>query len=103
MEMAMYIMNILHSQVMVMWSWGFHNPVAIENGLRFLVQGFKFKGTVQVLYCEGKDLFSVSLIKNGKEVKTIEDVYIDNLVQVIDEAVEHCPNYEDQVNKEYSI
>ena len=37
MEMAKYIMQILRSQLMVMWSWGFNSPIAIENGLRFKV------------------------------------------------------------------
>ena len=50
MEMAKYIMRILRSQLMVMWSWGFNNPTAIENGLQFRVQGFKFKGIVEVVY-----------------------------------------------------
>ena len=46
---------------MVMWSWGFNSPKAIANGLSFKVQGFKFKGTVEVVYNEGTDLFDISL------------------------------------------
>ena len=48
MEMAKYIMSIFKTQLMIVWSWGFHNPTAIENGMRFRVQGFKFKGIVEV-------------------------------------------------------
>lgn len=54
-------------------------PTAIANGLRFKVQGFKFKGTFEVEYNEGTDLFDVRLIKNGKVVETVEDVYLDSL------------------------
>lgn len=50
MEMAMYVMRILKSQLMVMWSWGFNSPKTLTNGLSFKVQGFKFKGTVEVEY-----------------------------------------------------
>lgn len=31
MEMAKYILRILKSQLMIMFSWGFHNPVALDN------------------------------------------------------------------------
>ena len=103
MEMAKYIMSILRTQLMVVWSWGFNSPIAIENGLRFKVQGFKFKGVVEVKYNEGSDLFDVSFIKTGKAVKTIEGVFFDTLVSVIDYYVEKTSEYEDRVKKEYSL
>ena len=103
MEMANYIMNILRSQLMVMWSWGFHNAVAIENGLRFNVQGFKFKGTVEVVYNEGNDLFDIRFIKASKVVKTVEGVFFDSLVELIDDYVEKTADYEQRVAAEYSI
>ena len=100
MEMANYIMNILRSQLMVMWSWGFHNAVAIENGLRFNVQGFKFKGTVEVVYNEGNDLFDIRFIKASKVVKTVEGVFFDSLVELIDDYVEKTKDYEQGVAAE---
>jgi hypothetical protein len=103
MEMAKYIIRILRSQLMVMWSWGFNSPVAIENGLRFKVQGFKFKGIVEVVYNEGWDLFDVRFIKDGKVIETIEGVYIDGLVQVIDDYVEKTSDYEQRVREEYHL
>lgn len=72
MEMAQYIMGILKAKLMVVWSWGFNSPMAIPNGLRFKVQGFKFRGVVEVAYNEGKDLFEVSFIKRGKVEKTAD-------------------------------
>ena len=103
MEMAKYIMSILKTQLMVVWSWGFHNPVAIENGLRFKVQGFKFRGVVSIVYNEGSDLFDLSFIKRNKVVKSIEGVFFDMLVDTIDDYVERTPDYEQRVKREYSI
>ena len=103
MEMANYIMSILKTQLMVVWSWGFNSPMAIKNGLRFKVQGFKFRGIVEVVYNEGWDLFDVSFIKAGKVVKTIEGVYIDTLVSVIDNYVEKTPDYEQRVRDVYQF
>ena len=103
MEMAKYIMTILKTQLMVVWSWGFHNPVAIENGIRFKVQGFKFKGIVEVVYDEGWDLFNVRFIKGGKVIDTVEEVYFDTLVETIDNYVEKTSDYKERVMAEYSI
>ena len=105
MEMANYILRVLRSQLMIMLSWGFHNPVALPNneGLRFNVQGFKFKGTVEVIYNEGWDLFDVRFIKNGKVIDTIEELYLDGLVDAIDNYVEKTDDYENRVKEEYSL
>lgn len=103
MEMAQYIMSILKTKLMVVWSWGFNSPTAIPNGLRFKVQGFKFRGVVEVDYNEGKDLFEVSFIKRGKVVEVITDVYFDMLVDVIDNKVEKTADYKERVEQAYSL
>ena len=103
MEMAKYIMSILKTQLMVVWSWGFHQPTALENGLRFKVTGYKFRGVVDVVYNEGSDLFDLSFIKRNKVVKSIEGVFFDSLVEVIDDYVEKTTDYEKRVAAEYSI
>ena len=103
MEMAKYIMSILKTQLMVVWSWGFNSPIAIENGLRFKVQGFKFRGVVDVVYNEGSDLFDLSFIKAGKVVKSIDGVFFDMLVDTIDDFVEKTSDYDQRVIAEYSI
>ena len=105
MEMADYILRILRSQLIVIFSWGFHNPIALSDnqGLRFNVQGFKFKGVVEIVYNEGWDLFDIRFIKNDKVVDTIEEIYLDSLVDVIDDYVERTPNYNQRVKEQYSI
>ena len=103
MEIAQYIMNILKTKLMVVWSWGFNSPMAIPNGLHFKVQGFKFRGVVEVVYNEGRDLFEVSFVKRGKVVEVVEDIYFDMLVDVIDNKVEKTSDYKKRVEREYSL
>lgn len=90
MEMANYILSILRTQLIIVFSWGFHAPVAVDNGLRFLVNGRLHQGWVEVLYDEGSDLFQVRTLTNPSgSVKAEEtDVYLDCLVRVIDRMVE---------------
>ncbi|MBD5331049.1 MAG: hypothetical protein HDS00_04000 [Bacteroides sp.] len=100
--MAEYILSILRSQLMVMWSWGFTSSTRLSDnrGLAFKVHGFKYKGWIEVVYDEGLDTFSVILKKTGK---TVEDVYFDELVNVIDSLVERTDDYQERVNKEYGF
>lgn len=84
---------------MVVLSWGFNSPISIADGLRFKVQGFKFTGTVEVIYNEGMDLFEVYLSDGRVET----DVYADSLVDVIDGLVERTNDYEERVKKEYEL
>ena len=101
-SMAEYILTILRSQLMVVFSWGFNSPTRLpeDRGLRFNVEGFKYTGVVEVIYIEGKDLFDVILTDNGTKV---EDVYLDNLVSVIDGLVERTDNYQQRVEEEYGL
>ncbi len=62
-------------------------------------------GTVKVIYDEGMDLFNIELQPSDdtKPGKTIEGLYLDQLVSVIDENVEYCENYEERINEEYGL
>lgn len=104
MEMANCILRILRSRIFVMMSWGFNKPIAIENGLRFNVQGFIHTGKVEVIYIAGRDLFEVRLLNLDGSIKGhVSDIYLDCLVDVIDGLVERCPDYEERVNEEYGL
>ena len=87
---------------MVLFSWGPHNFKRLpeDQGLSFQVEGFNYQGKVVVMYNAGTDLFEVILAKTGEKV---EDVYLDNLVEVIDNLVEKTPNYEQRVQQEYAL
>ena len=105
-RLAKYIWTILTSQPIILMSWGIDPKTVktIELGLEFHVQGFKHTGLVRVTLNEGLDLFEVSLIdENDKIVNTIESVFCDNLVAVIDDAVEKCENYQERISQEYQL
>jgi len=105
-RLARYIWTILTSQPIILMSWGVDPKTVktIELGLEFHVQGFKHTGLVRVTLNESLDLFEVSLIdENDKIVNTIESVFCDNLVAVIDDAVEKCENYQERISQEYQL
>jgi len=103
-EMGKYIYTILLAQPSILMSWGFESPIVIPMGLRFKVNGFIHNGIVEVKYNLGADLFDIYLIDNENLVKeTIEGIYFDELVEVIDNHVERVNNYNERVNEEYNI
>lgn len=104
--MARYILNILRTELMIMFSWGFHNAYTLkgDKGLGFYVNGYLHKGKVEVAYDEGWDLFTVKTINRDGTVKEEQEgIYADNLVTVIDSMVERCPDYANRVKKDYGI
>jgi hypothetical protein len=104
MEMAKYILAILRSQLMIVFSWGFHSAMAIENGLAFRVQGYKHRGRVEVLYDEGYDLFRVRLLNPDGSVKQEKDgIYAYGLVETIDRMVEKTDDYASRVRNHYGM
>ena len=106
MRLAKYIWSILTSQPIILMSWGVDPKTVktIELGLEFHVQGFKHTGLVRVTLNEAEDLFCVTLIDdNGTTVDTIQSVFCDNLVAVIDDAVEKCENYQERISQEYQL
>ena len=105
-RLARYIWAILTSQPIILMSWGIDPKTVktIELGLEFYVQGFKHRGLVRVTQNEAEDLFEVTLIDdNGTTVDTIQSVFCDNLVAVIDDAVEKCENYQERISQEYQL
>jgi hypothetical protein len=100
-ETANTIRRQLHSggQAKV-WSWGAHAwryGVTGESEteypypfLRFRVRGFKLKGIVQITYDTGSDTYYAEFFKGNSKVayKKIENLYCDDLTDVIDREVE---------------
>lgn len=105
-RMAEYIMIILKSRLQIMWSWGCCRFIALEEGLMWHVQGYLLNGWVKVIYNEGTDAFDVFFLNNQKKlIKKVEEVYLDNLVDVIDYNVEKDGSfdYDKRVKEQYSI
>lgn len=105
-RMAEYIMILLKSRYQVMWSWGSCKFIPLTNGLMCHVQGYLLNGWVKVLYNEATDAFDVFFQSNQQKVKeTVNEVYLDNLVDAIDYHVENNGsfNYAERVHKQYSF
>jgi hypothetical protein len=103
-EIGQYILSILKTQVGIVASWGLDPKTIkpIKAGIEFQVQGFKHTGLVQVTLNEGEDLFEVSLVsESGETVETHKSIFLDNLISVIDDAVEKVDDYEKRVATEY--
>ena len=101
-SMARYIWRVFqHSVIPLSWGICFASVRTLSNGTEFHVQGFKMTGYVKVEYDEGPDTFTVTLTPddNKENRKIIENVYLDNLISVIDENVEYCENYETKVRQ----
>lgn len=104
MEIARYILEIFKHYLPIVFSWGFNRPQAIDNGLRFRVQGYIHKGLVEVIYDEGYDLFRIHLLNPDGTIKQVRDgIYVDGLVETIDRMVERVPNYEQRVKQTYGL
>ena len=75
-----------------LWAWGSKQYVGNENSVSFKVGGMtRWKGTVQITL-NGRDLYDVRFFKLGrklnvKEDVTVDDVFAEDLVNVIDEKV----------------
>lgn len=93
-DMSRYIWHILTLDPYIPMSWGIdlESLESDNTSLEFHVQGFVHTGNVRITYIEGADVFQVTLYGEDGELKeTINDVYNDNLVSVIDEKVEKHP------------
>ena len=105
-EIAGYILSIFRTNPFVVMSWGI-NPASItivEVGVKFHVQGFIHTGYVQVVLNEGEDLFEVTLIsEEGETLKTIEHIFVDNLISILDSEIEKCENYQERISQEYQL
>lgn len=98
--MALEIANeirrqLLHFGKIKVWSWGANSWSGGENFLTFKVQGHKFKGRVKITLI-GNDLYDIEFIKGLKEPKVekvYNDVFFDDMTDLIDEYVEKIPAY----------
>lgn len=89
-----YILQILKTQQLKLWSWGVPKFIDMEGrGLFFKVSGNHHKGWV-LITLSYDDTFTVRYISNkGEVVDTNEMVYFDDLVDIIDERIEKIPSY----------
>lgn len=104
-QIAKEIWRVLRTAPNIIMSWGL-NPAtvkAVENGLRFHVQGFKHTGNVEIKLNEGADLYEIYLYdESGNQKDSHKDIYVDQLVDTIDKAVEYTGvDYQKKVDETY--
>lgn len=105
-EIARYIMAILQNRAEIMMSWGIDPKTVktITGGLQFHVSGFKVKGTVRITYDQGSDLFRIDIIPDNDTLQiTHDEVFLDQLVSLIDEEVEKTDDYQKRICEEYGF
>ena len=101
MEVFELVLTVFAKSLNVVLSWGFHSPQAIENGIEFRCNGFKFTGVVKVTRTD-RNLYKVELMSNnGVVVEIIDKIHIGNLINVIDDKVEKVDDYEKRVMQKY--
>lgn len=91
MEIARTILEqIKYGDKWALMAYGATNFIALQEtkdfqgGVKFKVNGMKHKGTVMV-QLKWIDTYTVTFINiNGVEVKEVEDVYCDTLIDVLD-------------------
>lgn len=76
-------------------TWGFRNATAYKNKVyRFTVSGHHHKGHVYIVL-DWMDLFKVYYTSNRGLIKKIEsEIYFDDLVERLDEAIEKIAIYQ---------
>lgn len=94
MNIAKEILNQLKHNIAIYWSWGpsalvdLGKPEGTLGGLQFSVQGAKFKGKVRVLLMPSDTYRIIGINRLGNEKFRFDDIYCDELVNVIDKQVE---------------
>jgi len=103
-EIGQYILTILKTRLDIVTSWGLDPETLrpIKYGIQFHVQGFKHTGLVRITLNEGADLFEVTLLSDtGEVVKTIDSVFLGDLISIVDEAVEKTDDYDKTICDTY--
>lgn len=82
------------SRLVTVMSWGAHGWRKMNSHvLRFMVRGHHHSGHVYIIPNQS-DLFDIYLTTSRGTIKhKFEDIFIDELVPTIDEAVERIPAY----------
>ncbi len=103
-QIAKGIWGVLRTAPAIIMSWGLDPATVktVECGIEFHVQGFKHTGNVEVKLNEGADLYEVYLYDDSGQLKESHtNIYVDQLLDTIDRAVEYTDDYEKIVEEAY--
>ena len=83
------IYHHLRTNLLIQWTWGFHSPKSLHNGLQFCVKGLAFEGMIRIRLNRG-DSRCVLLFLNerGEQVRKMWDIALDSLISVLDRNID---------------
>ena len=96
--------NMKKYNTSIIFSWAARGWINYFNkALVFRVSGFKFKGNVMISL-NAMDLFDIEFFTiRGTLKHSMNDIFVGDLVEHIDNFVEKTDNYKEDIKKEYSI
>jgi len=96
------VFKLILSGGSITWSWGATNFKNFSNkALTFSVNGFKHKGIVAITYNKVPDLFNVEIrTSHYNLVEEVNDVFVDQLIDVIDKLVETDDDSSEEYKKQ---
>ena len=87
-------LSILRHNAPIFWSWGVSSMINYQNkALGLKVSGHHHKGMVYITLA-GDDTYTVTIATTHNNIKkTINGVYFDTLVEIIDKEIEYVKAY----------
>lgn len=106
-ELYDYFLSLPREQKEIVYSWGFNNETATEDGILFNVRGFFFTGIVRIIVNEINDTCLIRLENSdGSFSQERANIHFHNLIRAIDNLVEkNCTQkrYADMVKNKYEL
>ena len=86
---ANVIYRHLSTNLLIQWSWGFHSPKAIVNGLKFRVRGLAFQGEITIRFDHSNNNYVVVFYtESGEHVRKVTNVRWDELIDMLDKNID---------------
>jgi len=86
-------LQVLTINKSIYWSWGVSQRYADKNYLLLKVSGHHHKGYV-LITLNYNDTYKVSIVSyRGKLLQTFDEVYFDQLTEIIDNRIEKIKDY----------
>lgn len=79
----------LRTNLLIQWTWGFHSPKSLTNGLQFNVRGLAFQGMIRIrLNSDNNRCVLMFFNERGEQVRKIWDIPLESLISVLDRNID---------------
>ena len=86
---AKVIYHHLRTNILIQWSWGFHSPKTIADGLKFCARGLALQGEVRIRYDRLNNRYVVMFFnERGEQVRKVWNVRLESLISVLDRNID---------------